>query len=131
MGLQRHLHVGKDAGNGSKRLLEAVAKASAACATSGASASSSDVLVITTLRTPFTKVVCPPRPAFRSGIWAAPSERDILKWEFVLCGSEDTPYEGGLYHGRLVFPPSFPMAPPAIQMVTPSGRFEVPSLRPA
>ncbi len=60
-----------------------------------------------------------------SGIWAAPSEKDVLKWEFCLLGSDDTPYEGGVYHGRLTFPPDFPMAPPSIQMLTPSGRFEV------
>ncbi len=58
------------------------------------------------------------------GIWAAPSEKDILKWEFIVRGSDDTPYEGGIYHGRLTFPTSFPMAPPSIQMFTPSGRFE-------
>jgi hypothetical protein len=59
-----------------------------------------------------------------SGIWAAPGEKDVLRWEFVILGSDDTPYEGGLYHGRLHFPTSFPMAPPGITMITPSGRFE-------
>lgn len=27
------------------------------------------------------------------GIWAAPNEKDVLKWEFVIRGSDDTPYE--------------------------------------
>ncbi|VDN34450.1 unnamed protein product [Gongylonema pulchrum] len=31
---------------------------------------------------------------------------------------------GGFYHGKLVFPPDFPFKPPAIYMLTPSGRFQ-------
>ena len=34
------------------------------------------------------------------------------------------PYTDGKYHGVLEFPASFPMAPPAIRMLTPSMRFE-------
>jgi ubiquitin-conjugating enzyme E2 J2 len=57
------------------------------------------------------------------GIVAAPLERDILEWHFVLHGSGDTPYQGGLYHGKLIFPNNFPMKPPSILMITESGRF--------
>ncbi len=32
-------------------------------------------------------------------------------------GPENTPYEGGYYHGKLVFPREFPFKPPAIYMV--------------
>ncbi len=39
-------------------------------------------------------------------------------------GVEDTPYFGGIYHGKLVFPKSFPFKAPAVYMITPSGRFE-------
>ena len=35
------------------------------------------------------------------------------------------PYTNGKYHGLLEFPPSYPMAPPSIRMLTPSGRFQV------
>lgn len=43
---------------------------------------------------------------------------------YVVCGPENTPYEGGYYHGKLVFPREFPFKPPSIYMITPSGRFK-------
>lgn len=53
-----------------------------------------------------------------------PSE-DLLEWHFVLHSlPADTPYHGGCYHGKILFPPEYPHAPPAILMVTPSGRLE-------
>lgn len=54
---------------------------------------------------------------------AAPVETNVLEWHFVLHGTTDTPYQGGFYHGKLMFPTSFPMKPPSIMMVTDSGRF--------
>lgn len=56
-------------------------------------------------------------------IVARPSPSDILEWHFALEGSEDTPFAGGVYHGKLEFPPDYPFKPPAIFMFTPSGRF--------
>ncbi len=32
---------------------------------------------------------------------------------------------GGVYHGKVVFPPSYPFKPPSILMLTPNGRFAV------
>ncbi|KAI9732597.1 MAG: Ubiquitin-conjugating enzyme E2 6 [Cirrosporium novae-zelandiae] len=61
-------------------------------------------------------------------IIAHPSESDILEWHYILTGPPDTPYDGGQYWGTLQFPPSYPFAPPAIRMHTPSGRFQ-PSTR--
>uniref|UniRef100_A0A7E4VJM2 Ubiquitin-conjugating enzyme E2 J2 n=1 Tax=Panagrellus redivivus TaxID=6233 RepID=A0A7E4VJM2_PANRE len=55
---------------------------------------------------------------------AHPLEENILEWHYLLFGSEDTPYEGGYYHGKLIFPPEFPLAPPSIYMITPNGRFK-------
>ncbi|KAJ2864811.1 Ubiquitin-conjugating enzyme E2 6 [Coemansia erecta] len=57
-------------------------------------------------------------------ITAKPLETNILEWHYVLTGPPDTPYEGGEYHGRLRFPSDYPYKPPAIQMITPSGRFQ-------
>jgi ubiquitin-conjugating enzyme E2 J2 len=54
-------------------------------------------------------------------ILAAPSPADLLQWHYVLLGPEGTVYEGGVYHGKLVFPPTYPHAPPSIYMFTPSG----------
>ncbi|RNF04636.1 ubiquitin-conjugating enzyme E2 [Trypanosoma rangeli] len=57
--------------------------------------------------------------------FAIPSAKSILHWYFIINGPVDTPYEGGRYFGRLNFPPEYPMKPPEIIMLTPTGRFEV------
>ncbi|CAD6192092.1 unnamed protein product [Caenorhabditis auriculariae] len=56
---------------------------------------------------------------------AAPLENNILEWHYVIMGAPNTPYEGGVYHGKLIFPPDFPFKPPSIYMMTPNGRFQV------
>lgn len=56
-------------------------------------------------------------------IVAEPLPSNILEWHYVVTGPESSPYEGGLYHGKLVFPAEFPFKPPSIYMITPSGRF--------
>lgn len=58
------------------------------------------------------------------GIEARPDGDNILEWYYVLHGPEDTPFAGGLYMGSLTFPANYPFSPPAIRMLTPSGRFE-------
>lgn len=58
-------------------------------------------------------------------IVAEPLHSNILQWHYVVKGPENTPYEGGYYHGKLVFPREFPFKPPSIYMLTPSGRFVV------
>lgn len=58
-------------------------------------------------------------------ITCAPLASNILEWHFVISGPPSTPYEGGMYHGKLVFPPEYPYRPPSIYMLTPSGRFDV------
>ena len=40
------------------------------------------------------------------------------------CSEQDTPYSKGCYHGKVIFPAEYPHAPPAILMMTPSGRLE-------
>ncbi|KAL2610253.1 hypothetical protein R1flu_028826 [Riccia fluitans] len=56
-------------------------------------------------------------------ILARPLPTDILEWHYVLEGSEGTPFEGGVYHGKVKFPPEYPYKPPGISMITPNGRF--------
>jgi len=56
-------------------------------------------------------------------IWAAPDEKNILTWNFLIRGPPDSPYSGGEYHGVLIFPSDYPFKPPGIKMFTPSGRF--------
>ncbi|MEW5316311.1 MAG: hypothetical protein WDW38_007690 [Sanguina aurantia] len=57
------------------------------------------------------------------GITAHPTEKSLLEWHYVLQGPVGSEYEGGVYHGKLVFPAKYPFAGPAISMCTPSGRF--------
>ena len=52
-------------------------------------------------------------------ISAEPRPNNILEWHFVINGPASTPYAGGQYHGKLVFPSEYPYKPPAIMMLTP------------
>ncbi len=63
--------------------------------------------------------------ALRAVPWARPLESDILVFHYVLEGPEGTPYAGGYYHGLIKFPTEYPLRPPSVLMLTPSGRFEV------
>jgi len=56
-------------------------------------------------------------------VWAAPDEKNILTWNFIIRGPPDSPYHGGEYHGMIMFPAEYPFKPPGIKMLTPSGRF--------
>lgn len=57
---------------------------------------------------------------------AAPLENDLFEWHFTLRGPPaPSPFDGGLYHGRIVLPPAYPLKPPSFRFVTPTGRFEV------
>ncbi|KAF8185969.1 ubiquitin-conjugating enzyme E2 6 [Pholiota molesta] len=56
-------------------------------------------------------------------VWAAPDEKNILTWNFLIRGPPDSPFADGEYHGVLMFPPEYPFKPPGIKMFTPSGRF--------
>jgi len=51
-------------------------------------------------------------------------EDDIFEWHFAILGPEDTEFEGGIYHGRILLPPEYPFKPPSFMLLTPSGRFE-------
>ncbi|TNV84671.1 hypothetical protein FGO68_gene6113 [Halteria grandinella] len=55
---------------------------------------------------------------------AVPDSQNIFEWHYCIYGLLDSPYEGGFYHGKLIFPTEYPMKPPSILMITPSGRFQ-------
>lgn len=57
-------------------------------------------------------------------ITVSPNESNILEMHYVIEGNEDTPYVGGVYHGKLIFPKEYPLKPPGVMMITPSGRFQ-------
>lgn len=57
---------------------------------------------------------------------AAPLETDLFEWHFTIRGAPSpSPFEGGLYHGRIILPPAYPLKPPSFRFLTPTGRFEV------
>ena len=56
-------------------------------------------------------------------ITVCPNESNILEMHYVIEGSEGTPYAGGIYHGKLLFPKEYPLRPPGVMMCTPNGRF--------
>lgn len=55
---------------------------------------------------------------------ATPLETDLFEWHFTLRGPPHSAYADGIYHGRIVLPPAYPLKPPSFRFVTPSGRFE-------
>lgn len=58
-------------------------------------------------------------------VYAEPDPSNMLVWHYCVRGPIDTPYEGGYFHGKLIFPKEFPFKPPSIFMVTPNGRFKI------
>ena len=73
------------------------------------------------LRRELIKLQTEPPP----GVIAEPDEANILKWYYAIRGPEETPYENGIYVGKLIFPSEYPMKAPSIYMLTPSGRFQI------
>uniref|UniRef100_A0A7S0DPL5 UBC core domain-containing protein n=1 Tax=Amorphochlora amoebiformis TaxID=1561963 RepID=A0A7S0DPL5_9EUKA len=55
---------------------------------------------------------------------AAPLDNNLFEWHFTIKGPSDTPYEGGLYHGRILLPPNYPHKPPDVVFLTANGRFK-------
>ena len=54
---------------------------------------------------------------------AQPIDDDnLFEWHFTVRGPPDTEFEQGIYHGRISFPPEYPMKPPSIFMLTKNGR---------
>ncbi|KAH0946621.1 hypothetical protein HN011_000503 [Eciton burchellii] len=57
--------------------------------------------------------------------FASPLEDNLFEWHFTVQGPPSTDFEGGVYHGRILLPPEYPMKPPNIILLTPNGRFEI------
>jgi|TARA_B110000091_G_C13566738_1_gene370844 ubiquitin-conjugating enzyme E2 G2 len=45
-------------------------------------------------------------------------EDDPYKWEALMMGPDDTPFEGGCFRAILEFPRSYPMNPPTVRFTT-------------
>ncbi|KAI8897601.1 ubiquitin-conjugating enzyme/RWD-like protein, partial [Globomyces pollinis-pini] len=50
---------------------------------------------------------------------------DLLEWHFTIRGPPEGGFQGGRYHGRLLFPTEYPFKPPNIIFLTPNGRFQI------
>ena len=56
------------------------------------------------------------------GIFWVPAESDLRRGWAIVCGGEDTPYEGGAYCFEVVFPDRYPFDPPQMTFLTNDGR---------
>jgi ubiquitin-conjugating enzyme E2 A len=54
-----------------------------------------------------------------NGIFASPQENNILIWEAVIFGPEDTPWEGGSFKLLIEFSEDYPNKPPMVKFMTP------------
>mmetsp|Transcript_33894 Transcript_33894/g.54273 ORF Transcript_33894/g.54273 Transcript_33894/m.54273 type:complete len:198 (+) Transcript_33894:45-638(+) len=52
------------------------------------------------------------------GITAAPAEDDIMEWEAVIFGPDDSPWEGGTFKLTLSFTEDYPNKAPKVKFVT-------------
>ncbi|KAL2728841.1 ubiquitin-conjugating enzyme E2 J1-like [Vespula squamosa] len=57
--------------------------------------------------------------------YAYPLDDNLFEWHFTIQGPPSTDFEGGVYHGRILLPPEYPMKPPNIILLTPNGRFKI------
>ncbi|BFG38114.1 hypothetical protein CerSpe_243880 [Prunus speciosa] len=49
---------------------------------------------------------------------------DPYEWQFGIRGARGTEFEGGIYHGRLMFPEEYPYQAPSFMFLTENGRFK-------
>lgn len=53
------------------------------------------------------------------GVSARPLSNNLYTWHGNLRGPKDSPYEGGVFHIVINFPPNYPVKPPTITLCTP------------
>ncbi|ESQ29753.1 hypothetical protein EUTSA_v10024154mg [Eutrema salsugineum] len=56
-----------------------------------------------------------PSPIYSAGVEA----EDVYVWAVTITGPPRTPYEGGVFFPRIIFPPDFPWKPPKVHFRTP------------
>ena len=68
----------------------------------------------------YQKMIKDPSPSY----FASPIKDDMFCWHFTIKGPKETEFEGGIYHGVIKLPMTYPNSPPSVMFLTPSGRFE-------
>lgn len=63
-----------------------------------------------------------PSPDFHA---APASDSDLFDWHFTVRGPPSSVFASGIYHGRIILPPTYPLRPPSFRFLNSSGRFEV------
>ena len=53
---------------------------------------------------------------------AQPLEDNLFEWHFTIRGAPETEFAAGVYHGRILLPPEYPMKPPSIILLTVMSR---------
>ncbi|GKT34680.1 hypothetical protein ADUPG1_007989 [Aduncisulcus paluster] len=66
------------------------------------------------------KLMDEPEDGFR----VFPIDKDFTQIHFTMLGVHDSPYEHGLYHGRILLPAEYPLKAPDIELMTPNGRWQ-------
>ena len=56
---------------------------------------------------------------------AVADQENMYIWYFLLANFKDCAYEGGYYLGKILLNEDYPFKAGNIQMLTPSGRFEI------
>ena len=48
-----------------------------------------------------------------------PNENNLFEWRCTLLGPNDSPYQGGLFYLRVLFPYDYPQSRPEVRFITP------------
>ena len=54
----------------------------------------------------------------RNGVDGAPMDNNIMAWQAVIFGPDDTPWEGGTFQLVMEFTEDYPNKPPIVKFVT-------------